>query len=127
MYIGVGFFSIGYGNIVNNSILETNSEGRISRLQCLSGSNMTIVGEWIGPQGMNLAAVENDPFDIIFGNSNNPGQLLIETPTTNTPITTTLEGVYTCVIPDENGQTQYLHVGIYLGASKFVISFLSAV
>lgn len=116
-YTGVGFFISGLGNIPNNSILETDSGGRISPLLCLSGSNMSTVGEWLSPEGRNLAAVPNDPFDIMFGG--NPGQLLIETPTSNPPIMTSHEGVYTCVIPDENGDSQDLHIGIYLTASMF--------
>ena len=116
---GVGFYLSGIGSILNNSILETDSEGRIPQLYCLSGSNMSIAGEWVSPQGQNLTAVQNDPFDITFGANNNPGQLLIETPTTNPPIAATHEGVYSCVIPDETGQSQSLYVGLYLSASKF--------
>ncbi len=108
----------GLGNIQNNSILETNSDGRLSQLLCLSGSNLTVVGEWISPEGVDLAAVQNDPFDVIFGDSNSPGQLLVETPATNPPIMTSHEGVYTCIIPDEEDENQYLHVGIYTSSSK---------
>ena len=81
---------------------------------------MSTVGEWRSPAGRNLAAVQNDPFDIVFGDSNNPGQLVMETSLLNPPITMTHEGVYTCAIPDENGDTEYVHVGIYLTPSKFV-------
>ena len=83
---------------------------------------MTAVGEWISPEGNNLAAVPNDPFDVTFGGSSYPGQLLIETTPTNPPITSSHEGVYTCVIPDENGQDQSLHVGLYLNTSEFETS-----
>ena len=65
-----------------------------------------------------MAAVQNDPFDVIFGDSNNPGQLLVRTPATNPPIAMTHEGVYTCTIPSESGQDEYLHIGIYITASK---------
>lgn len=123
-YAGVGFFASGYGNIVNNSILEANSAGQIPQLLCVSGSNMSAVGEWISPEGRNIAAVPNDPFDVIFGGSNNPGQLSIETPPSNPPIAATNEGVYTCAIPDENGDREYLHIGIYLSTSKFIIRIL---
>ena len=117
---GAGLFASGIGNIRNNSILEATSGGRIPQLLCLSGSNMSTVGEWRSPEGRNLAAVQNDPFNIVFGDSNNPGQLLMETPLLNSPITMSHEGVYTCAIPDENGDTEYVHVGIYLTPSKFV-------
>ena len=109
----------GFGSIPNDSLLETNSGGRIPQLLCLSGSNASIVGEWISPEGRNLAAVQNDPFDIIFGDIDNPGELLIETPVTNTPITRSHEGVYTCISPNESGHIEYLHIGIYVNASMF--------
>ena len=86
---------------------------------------MSAVGNWVSPERRNLATVQNDPFDIIFGDSNNPGQLLIETPANNPPITSNHEGVYTCVIPDENGQSEYLHIGLYLSASKFIYSHIT--
>ena len=115
---GAGLYVNGIGNVLNNSILDINSGGRIPQLLCLSGSNMSVVGEWVGPDGTNLVAVQNDPFNIIFGESSNPGQFMVETPVTNPPITATHEGVYTCIIPDENDVSQYLHIGIYLTTSK---------
>ena len=96
----------------------TTSGGRIPSLYCLSGSNMSLVGEWISPGGRNLAADQSDPYDVTFGSSNSPGQLQIETPGRNPPITVAHEGVYTCRIPDEYGQREYLHIGIYLSASR---------
>lgn len=65
--------------------------------------------------------VPNDPFDVIFESSNDPGLFFIETPLSNPPITSTHEGVYTCVMPDEYDEDQYLHIGIYLSASKFKV------
>ncbi len=82
---------------------------------------MSLIGEWISQEGRNLAAIQNDPFDVIFGDSNNPGQLLIEMPVTNPPITATHEGMYKCVIPDENGLSEFLHIGIYLSTSKLAV------
>ena len=78
---------------------------------------MSTVGEWISPQGTDLTAVLNDPFDVLFGA---PGQLLVETPLTNPPIGSVHEGVYACVIPDEAGLSQRLHIGIYFSAGKFI-------
>ena len=116
---GAGFYVTGgAGHILNNSILETTSEGRIPQLLCLSGSNTSAVGQWVGPDGRILTTIQSDPFDVIFGDNSNPGQLIIETPVTNPPITTTYEGVYTCIIPDEGDDTEYLHVGIYLSGSS---------
>lgn len=118
-HVGVGFYSPSSSvSIVNNTILETDSEGRISSLLCLSGTNMSAVGDWLGPGGRSLITTQNDPFDVIFGDDSNPGQLVIDTPTTNPSITSTHEGVYTCVLPDDNDETEYLHIGIYLSGSS---------
>lgn len=115
---GAGIFVSGVGTILNNSAIEANSNGQIPQLLCLSGSNMSVAGAWISPGGMNLVAIQNDPFDIVVGDSNNPGLLLIETPDTNPPFTVTHEGVYTCRIPNENGQNEFVHLGIYFSTSK---------
>lgn len=115
---GAGFFISGIGTAYNNSILEVSSEGRIPQLYCLSGFNMSIEGDWISPEGRDLVAVLNDPFDVIIGSSNDPGQLLIETPLSNPHISPADEGVYTCVIPNEDGESEYLHIGLYHSTSK---------
>lgn len=108
----------GVGHILNNSILETSSDGRIPRLLCLSGSNMSAVGQWIGPDQTVLTATPNDPFDVIISDNSNPGELIVETPVTNPAIAAVHEGVYTCMIPDETDESQYLHVGIYRDGSS---------
>ena len=108
----------GVGRILNNSILEATPGGRIPGLLCLSGSDASAVGQWIGPSGRVLTTVQNDPFDVIVGDSGSPGELRIETPGTNPPITAIYEGVYTCEIPDDADATEDLHVGIYLSGSS---------
>lgn len=101
-------------------MLETGSNGRIPPLYCFSGSNFSVAGDWISPDGRSLLTVPNDPFSVILGSSNDPGVLLIETPVSNPPIKSTHEGVYTCVMPDDI-EDHYLHIGIYLSASKHTI------
>lgn len=83
---------------------------------------MSTVGDWIDPEGSNLDAVQNDPFDVIFGGNSNPGQLLVETPFTNPPLTATHEGVYTCVMPNEEGELEHQYIGLYLNAGEFMES-----
>ena len=117
--IGAGFYvGGGVGCIVNNSILEPSSDGWIPQLLCLSGSSGSAVGQWIGPDGTILTTIQSDPFDVIFGDNNNPGQMTIETPITNPSIMATHEGVYTCMIPNESDDVEYLRVGIYLSGSS---------
>ena len=118
--LGVGLYASGIGSLSNNSVLEADVNGRIPQLLCLSASNLSSVGDWIAPDGRNLDAVPNDPFDVIFGGGSNPGELWISTPSTNPSLTSSHEGIYTCCIPDEYSQQQYLFVGIYLRASKVI-------
>ncbi len=121
--LGVGIYVSGIGRVANNSIIEADSNGRISQLLCLSGSNMSTVGDWVAPDGSNLDAVLNDPFDVTFGGSSGPGELRITTPETNPRLTASHEGVYTCSIPNEYGEQQNLYIGIYLSASKLILSY----
>lgn len=79
---------------------------------------MSVVGQWIGPDQRVLTATPNDPFDVIIGDSSNPGELIVETPVANPAIAPVHEGVYTCTIPDDTNETQYLRVGIYLDSSS---------
>lgn len=78
---------------------------------------MSSVGDWISPDQRSLITTQNDPFDVIFGDDSNPGQLVIETSLGNPSITIAHEGVYTCAIPNSSGGTEYLYVGIYLPGS----------
>lgn len=55
---------------------------------------------------------------MIFGDNNNPGQMTVETPITNPSIMAGHEGVYTCKIPNESDDYEYLRIGIYLRGSS---------
>ena len=79
---------------------------------------MSTVGDWISPDGRSLITIQSDPFDVIFGDDSNPGQLVIETPHGNPSITTAHEGVYSCAIPNSSGETEYVYVGIYVSGSS---------
>ena len=80
----------------------------------MSGSRSAAVGQWIAPDGTDLTTVQNDSFEVVFGDSNNPGQLMVEAPLSSPPVTAIHEGVYTCAIPDETGEINYVFIGIYL-------------
>ena len=112
---GAGLYvSDGIGQIFNNSILHATISGRIRQILCISGSRETDVGQWIGLDGTDLTTNTTDPFEISFGNSQTPGYLEISTPSSNVPLSSIHQGVYTCVIPDETGETRFLHIGLYL-------------
>lgn len=103
------------GTIPNNSILLTNNFGQIPRLQCISGSTLPDVGQWISPSAEDVALEASSPFDIIAGGEDNPGYLNISLHSGH-GLTFHDQGVYTCLIPDETGMNTSFSVGIYLPA-----------
>ena len=114
----------GTGLIQNNSAIIANSDtGRIEGLQCVSGSTTPRVGSWIAPNGENINARADDVFNVTLGGEEDPGYMRVEL-VAGKNLTAMDEGVYTCVIPDENEEEQYLHVGIFLsGFNSTFISF----
>lgn len=97
----------------NNSVVRASTTGRVGQLQCISGSQLANVGRWISPNGNNLSELMNDSFITTIGGSSDPGYIAIELQS-GLSLTAAEEGVYSCVIPDQDGIQQYLHVGIYL-------------
>lgn len=109
---GVGIASEGLGPLSNNSFVSVDSNGMLDELQCVSGSKRANVGQWIAPNGQDLTSSNTDPFDIEVGGESNPGSLTIRQGIGQT-LTSTFQGIYTCVIPDERGVNRSFHVGIY--------------
>lgn len=103
------------GLIPNNTVILTDNFGQIPRLQCISGAMQPNVGQWLAPSGMDITFSANDPFDITVGDQSDPGYLDVSLHSGRI-LTISDQGVYTCSIPDENGTTSSLNVGIYLPA-----------
>ena len=102
------------GIIPNNSVILSNYFGQLPRLQCVSGSLMAGVGQWLTPSGQNITSIDS-PFDIIVGDENDPGYLDVLVHPGRT-LRARDQGVYACRIPDERGVISTLHIGIYLPA-----------
>lgn len=68
------------------------------------------MGRFIAPNGNDIT---NDSSIVTLGNITDPGFLSLEL--RNTTYLSVNQGVYSCVIPDENGVQQYLHTGVYIG------------
>ena len=100
------------GLLENNTIVTADTDQTISDLQCSSGSTVPNVGRWIAPNGNDLTNSTVDPFRVVQGNERDPGSLIIQQATGHI-ITNSFQGVYTCILPDENGMQSYIHVGIY--------------
>ena len=99
----------------NTSALRASADGDIGTIHCHSSTTNSNVGRWISPQGQDITRNSTDPFSVRFYNG--PGYLSynvfkLQNPFTQ-PFNSTYEGVYSCVIPDDLGIMQILHIGIY--------------
>ena len=111
-HIGVGISYDRVGTLQNNTFITTDSSGMIGVLQCISGSLQPNVGRWISPSGQDITTSIIDPFEVQVGDQSSPGSLNIRQASGHS-ITTSFQGVYTCIIPNERGMEEYLHIGIY--------------
>ena len=100
------------GLLENNTLVIANTDQTVSDFHCSSGSTTPNVGRWIAPNGNDFTSSTIDPFTVIQGDEQDPGSLIIQQ-ANGYIITNSFQGVYTCILPDENGVQTYLHVGIY--------------
>ena len=111
---GAGFW--GTSNLLYNmSAFQASANGDIGTIYCHSSSNNLNVGQWISPEGVDITSNHLDPFSIQFRSgsgyhSYNTFQLLDRLAQ---PFTTSYDGVYSCIVPDDQGIMQTLHIGIY--------------
>ena len=108
-YVGVALYLEGSEPVQNNSIIRASITGRFSQLQCISGSTVGNVGHWKAPNGEDI---DEESFIVSVGDTTDPGITSIELQT-GVSLSTRDEGIYTCIIPDENGDVQYLYAGLY--------------
>lgn len=111
-YVGTGLAIAGSGSVENNSIVLASNTGRFGKLFCLSGSLQPHVGAWLAPNGSDITNSTTDRLDVNLGGEDYPGSISMEVEI-GYSLGSNDQGVYTCTIPDENGEQQYLHVGIY--------------
>ena len=97
--------------IQNNSIIQTTSTGRIGKLECISALKSANVGRLIAPNGNDITNVSSI---VTIGNISDPGFISLELQN-DISFAINNQGVYTCIIPDENEIVKYLHIGIYYG------------
>ena len=110
LYLNSTATQLASGVIANDSFIRYDS---IAELQCVSGSLSPNVGSWIAPDGEDITRAESDQFEIVVGGSDDPGYLSVQV-ASGVPFTDMEQGVYTCRIPDETGEEQYIHIGLYL-------------
>jgi len=96
----------------NNTFITTDASGVVGDIHCASASTVANVGQWIAPNEADLTKSATDPFDIRIGDQQDPGSLIIQQRLGHI-VTRSFQGIYTCIIPDEDGVLQYLRLGIY--------------
>ena len=90
------------------------SDGQNDGLWCQSSLNESMIGTWYSPNGTEVSRVESSP---LYSNNTPTGQIgLLRnrgiSPTGNPPVIR-YEGLYKCVIPNEEGVDQTLYVAAY--------------
>ena len=82
---------------------------------CVSGRRQAGIGRWISPRGDDYTLPGIHPYDVTVGGQNNPGVVEVSVHGSNGRFPAgRWNGIYLCVIPDESGAEQILHLGIYI-------------
>ena len=100
--------------IANNGLIVSGSDGL--RLYCVSNSSQSGVGTITASNGDTLNIGYNEDLWRVQNPDNRPGFLRLQNRiVSNTPmlLTTSTQGIYTCTIPDDDGNDIILNVGLY--------------
>ena len=110
LHVGVGMFGV-YEPISNNSALIANENNDIGTITCHSSTREEDVGRWISLEGNNITS---NLSSLLVEQFHGPFPSYVSLQLNNgTSLGVDDQGVYTCLIPDENGEERALHVGIY--------------
>ena len=102
--------SVSTGLIANNGLIVSANNG--VRLDCISNSSNSKVGEFITPtMSMSHSPESNDPYVTLKYAHNRPGLIRLLNKANTFP--SGGKGIYTCNIPDSNENTISINVGIY--------------
>ena len=82
------------------------SDGQNDGLWCQSSLNENMIGTWYRPNGTEVSRVESSP---LYSNNTPTGQIGL----LRTGGLWDVEGLYCCVIPNEEGVNQTLYVATY--------------
>ena len=95
--------------LMNNSLIKADSNQRLGEFSCMSGSKQDGIGQFIGRDGKDITYKSGDPFHVSIGGKRNPGLIQVNSYT----LYASYQGVYTCRIPDETGNSVDINVGLY--------------
>ena len=112
---GVGLYHSSAGLLTNNSVIRADNGFLRGRFFCLSGRREAGIGQWIAPNGDDYTLPGTHAFEVSVGGQNNPGVVEISVSGLENRFPAGhWDGVYSCVIPDEDGTEQRIYLGIYL-------------
>ena len=121
--IGAGLFG-DREPISNNSALRADESQQIGKIYCHSASRESDIGQWFSPAGEDITFDFTDKFRVRFGEGSFSSYVTLEL-NEGTSLLPEDQGVYTCVISDENGIPQTLHVGLYRSDYNGINYYLS--
>jgi hypothetical protein len=115
--VGAGIYAISStleissGPIGNNGVIVGSSSGTLW-LDCVSNSSISGVGTVTTPHGVTLTPGQSYDVWSVTSPFSRPGVLRLWTLSLS-QLTASDQGIYTCTIPDSNGFSISLHVGLY--------------
>ena len=132
-YPGVGLFGTSEP-ISNNSAFIADSENQIGVIYCHSASRESDIGQWISPAGNDITSTLTDSFEVAHFSETLPSYTTLQLIQASS-LGTVHQGIYSCVIPDETGVEQTLHIGLYpntytgmlcilVGTAVMIVSFV---
>jgi len=99
--------------ISNNTALFADSAGQIGTIFCHSASQQPLIGQWISPTGNDITFISSDSFQVDLEFGSFPSYTTLRLQQGSALTRSSDQGIYSCLIPDENGTEQTLHIGLY--------------
>lgn len=100
--------------ILSNSAFFAGADGQLGRLTCHSANTMPSIGRWFDTSGLDVSFNPGDIelFNVDFVTRTLHSYTSLEVRSGHN-FTVGNEGMYSCVIPDEEGNSVTLNVGLY--------------
>ncbi len=95
-----------------NTAFTANSSGQIGSITCHSAAEGTPLSQWVGPSGTDITFDLTDAFAIDFHTGPYPSFSSFEL-NDGESFGSDDQGVYSCVVANENGLEHMLNIGIY--------------
>ncbi len=110
-HAGVGLWGTSE-SLPNNGAFVADANGQISTISCHTASRDPLTSQWVGPLGTDITFDLTDPFAIDARSGAFPSFSSFELGAGQS-LSSADQGIYSCVIPDENGVEHTLNIGLY--------------